>query len=292
MRVFAISDLHADHRENRRWVHDLSMVDFARDALIVAGDVSHHARLLAEVLSALVARFAAVFFVPGNHDLWLRADEGTDSLAKLREVLETSASAGAITTPREIGGADDRDPVWVVPLLSWYDRPEDGDASLFLPKNGEDPSLSMWADTWAIRWPRTDGDPFRPARCFLDMNEAHLADQRRGPVITFSHFLPRRELMYPTASELADVDRPTTDQMPQFNFSRVAGTLDLDDQLRRAGSMIHVYGHQHRNRWAFLDGVLYLSHGLGYPRERATGRIRGIAAGPKLLWDTAGDALR
>jgi len=54
--------------------------------------------------------------------------------------------------------------------------------------------------------------------------------------------------------------------------------------------LIHIYGHQHRNRRWFFDGVLYISHGLAYPRERSTGRIRGVAAGPKLVWDTSGRA--
>jgi hypothetical protein len=93
--------------------------------------------------------------------------------------------------------------------------------------------------------------------------------------------------MFPTAIELADPDRPVTDPAPQFNFSRVAGTLDLDAQLRRAGATIHVYGHQHRNRRVLVDGVLYMSHSLGYPKERAAGRVRGVAATPKLVWDTA-----
>lgn len=288
MRIFAISDIHADYRENRRWLHDLSMVDFARDALIVAGDISHERRLLDEVLQVLVERFSTVFFVPGNHDLWLRDGTSADSLAKLRDVLAACAAHGVLTSPRRLGAAGDLDPVWVVPLFSWYDRPEDAGASLYVPKAGEDPTLSMWADSWEIRWP--EGEAVRPAQRFLEMNEARVDEARLGPVITFSHFLPRPELMYPTAAELIDTERPLADPVPSFNFSRVAGTLDLDDQLRRAGSLIHIYGHQHRNRRWFFDGVLYISHGLAYPRERSTGRIRGVAAGPKLVWDTSGRA--
>jgi hypothetical protein len=288
MRVFAISDIHADYRENRRWVHDLSMLDFARDALIVAGDISHDRGVLDEVLKALVERFSTVFFVPGNHDLWLRDGTSSDSLAKLHDLFAACAAHGVLTTPRRLGAPGDLDPVWVVPLFSWYDRPEDAGASLYLPKVGEDPTLSMWADSWEVQWPK--GGVPRPALRFLDMNEARVDEVRLGPVITFSHFLPRPELMYPTAAELVDLERPLVDPVPAFNFSRVAGTLHLDDQLRRAGSLIHVYGHQHRNRRLFFDGVLYLSHCLGYPRERSTGRIRGVAAGLKLVWDTAGRA--
>ncbi|HET8707810.1 MAG TPA: hypothetical protein VFM46_16025, partial [Pseudomonadales bacterium] len=58
------------------------------------------------------------------------------------------------------------------------------------------------------------------------------------------------------------------DPTPGFNFSRVAGTWELDKQLRHLGSQIHVYGHQHRNRDLVIEEVRYISHCLGYPKER------------------------
>ena len=38
MRVFAISDLHIDYKENHRWVQRLSNCDFTDDVVIVAGE--------------------------------------------------------------------------------------------------------------------------------------------------------------------------------------------------------------------------------------------------------------
>jgi len=77
------------------------------------------------------------------------------------------------------------------------------------------------------------------------------------------------------------------DTNPSFNFSRVAGSAGLEEQIRRLGSSVHVYGHQHRNRHRLIDGVLYVSHCLGYPRERERGQIRGLGDGPKMIWDSA-----
>jgi hypothetical protein len=50
--------------------------------------------------------------------------------------------------------------------------------------------------------------------------------------------------------------------------------------------MIHVYGHQHRNRHRCIDGVLYISHCLGYPTERLRGYMPDVGSTPKLIWQT------
>ncbi len=47
---------------------------------------------------------------------------------------------------------------------------------------------------------------------------------------------------------------------------------------------MHVYGHQHRNRHREEDGVVYVSHCLGYPKERGD-RNDDFHLLPKLVWD-------
>ena len=69
-----------------------------------------------------------------------------------------------------------------------------------------------------------------------------------------------------------------------MNFSRIAGCVGLEKQIRRLNSKIHVYGHQHRNWEWHLDHTSYLSHCLGYPREREKNLIDGIDQGPRLIW--------
>jgi hypothetical protein len=71
------------------------------------------------------------------------------------------------------------------------------------------------------------------------------------------------------------------DRAPGFNFSRVAGSGLIDKQLRQFGSTLHVYGHQHINRDREIDGVRYIAHCLGYPKERKRGMIAGIDSGLK-----------
>ena len=57
MRVFTISDLHVDYRENGRWVEALSLADFTGDTLILAGDLSDSLARIEKNLSLLARRF-------------------------------------------------------------------------------------------------------------------------------------------------------------------------------------------------------------------------------------------
>lgn len=81
-RVFVVSDLHTDYPENMEWVRRLAVRAGAPgagggfDALVVAGDVAETRDNFARTMEALRERFDAVFYVPGNHDLWLRREGG------------------------------------------------------------------------------------------------------------------------------------------------------------------------------------------------------------------------
>jgi 3',5'-cyclic AMP phosphodiesterase CpdA len=80
-RVFVVSDLHTDYPENMDWVRRLPAEVGAGegpgvDALVVAGDVAETRDNFARTMEVLRDRFGAVFYVPGNHDLWLRREGG------------------------------------------------------------------------------------------------------------------------------------------------------------------------------------------------------------------------
>jgi UDP-2,3-diacylglucosamine pyrophosphatase LpxH len=285
-RVFTLSDLHVDYQENMAWIQALSSREYTNDTLILAGDVSHDLHKLQAALAALRARFAQVFFVPGNHELWIRQQECTDSMAKFWRVIELCTALGVQTSPGKIGAAGGKTGVWVVPLFAWYVQPEEGQDSLFVPKAGEDATLEMWADNYLTTWPGL-GQGSTVAEAFLRLNEAHVHRPYDAPVISFSHFVPRTELIYRTTQESTAAGRALRDPHPRFNFSRVAGCTGIEAQIRQLGSMIHVYGHQHRNRHRHIDGVLYISHCLGYPAERARGLVHDIGNTPKLIWDSA-----
>jgi predicted phosphodiesterase len=287
-RLFAISDVHVDIQANRAWLHALSAAAYRHDTLILAGDVSDNLAVLRDALTHLCGIFAHVCFVPGNHELWVRKREYVDSIAKFHQIQHLCDALGVHTRPIKVGATHADGGVWVVPLFSWYIRPEEGSGSLFKAKPGEDPTLSMWSDTRFTRWPR-QADGQTPAAYFLELNKAHLTKTYDAPIISFSHFLPRMELIYSTPEERRAAGVIVQhDPHPTFNFSRVAGCTGIEDQIRRLGVMTHVYGHQHRNRDRVIDGVRYVSHCLGYPRERQKRSSREQIDGPFLVWTARG----
>lgn len=53
----------------------LSENAYQEDTLILAGDISDDQAILRSTFELMVRKFQHVFFVPGNHDLWVRRKE-------------------------------------------------------------------------------------------------------------------------------------------------------------------------------------------------------------------------
>ena len=229
MRVFAVSDLHLDYAPNRAWVEQLSLHDYQEDALILAGDLSDRLALIQDGFKALMRRFATVLYVPGNHDLWVHREGMHDSLEKFDAVCKTASVHGIRLTPFR------HQDLAIVPLLGWYDY-SFGEPGDYLK--------SAWADYRACRWPH-GYDEAAITRWFVERNPTRLAPELEGAemVISFSHFLPRIDLM--------------PDRIPEKHrrLYPILGANVLDAQLRQLGASMHIYGHSHVNRHVTVDGL-------------------------------------
>jgi predicted phosphodiesterase len=253
MRIFVTSDLHTDFKENRELIERLSGVAYQNDALIVAGDVADQLEIIRDTLKLLRAKFQRVFFMPGNHELWIRTDD-CDSIQKLQNIIALCDHLGVDTRPAKIFDT------WIVPLFSWYDSIFDLDAE------SDATELQGWADFYFCKWPAEVSDV---CAFFLKLNESNIKpyDAR---VISFSHFLPRRDLL------------PTVEYLRFKSLPKVAGCAVLDEQIRRLGSSIHVFGHSHISCDRVIDGVRYVQHSLQYPKERTASSFP-----IKMIWNTA-----
>src|SRR5262245_14021548 len=114
MRIFAISDLHTDFTENWKALQQISSYDYRDDVVIVAGDIGDELGLIERTLRLLERTFRQVFYVPGNHELWVRTDQ-CHSLEKFSKVLSLCNGVGIYTRPARAGE------IWIVPLFSWYE---------------------------------------------------------------------------------------------------------------------------------------------------------------------------
>ncbi|CAK0842279.1 unnamed protein product [Prorocentrum cordatum] len=227
----SISDVHFDHKCNEEWAHSIDDFRFQEDVLIVAGNVCDSRNALVKGLTTLRAKFRRVFYVPGNHETWIHPSETTrypDSLAKLLAIMETCDELDVDVFPAAI--AHD---VFIVPLLSWYSAEFDY----------EDPYPSLDGVDKYSKWPL---DPDTQLwKYMLKMNEAHFGHPYHGTVITFSHFLPRRDLPFKSHGDAA----------------KSTGCTQLDDQIRRfsARKRIHVYGHSPQSFHALKDDIWYVN---------------------------------
>lgn len=250
MRLFAISDIHIDYPDNARWVEQVSDADYRNDVLILAGDLTEDRGLLAWCLGRFAAKFRQVLFVPGNHDLWVRREpDDMCSFGKFDQVVAIAADTGVSMRPYRYGHTV------VVPLLGWYDY------SFGVPDSD---LRKLWMDYRACRWPHGFG-PEQVTEHFLGMNPETLASANPTErVVTFSHFLPRIDLI------------PFFVPRAMRHLDPVLGSAGIERQLRMLGSDLHVYGHSHINRRVRFDGVTYINNAFGYPQESAIAARRLI----------------
>ncbi|KAL4854508.1 hypothetical protein ACK3TF_004685 [Chlorella vulgaris] len=291
MRVWAVSDIHTDYAQNLQWVEELvtgssggaAAEGFKQDALIVAGDVSDDLATLEKTLQLLADAFAHVFFVPGNHDLWVRRDERGkyDSLEKLRRVQALCARLGVLTEPACVGG------LWVFPLLSWYHASWDREPDVA----GAQPISKVMLDFHVCSWasaPHLNAHDESLAAHFDALNEpafsaalkqveeaAASAGGVRPPVLSFSHFLPRQELL------------PEKRMLYMPNLAKAAGSDLLEARVRRLKPLAHVFGHTHFSWDMAVEGQRYVQWPRGYPSENRQRRNGGAGWMPLPLFDDA-----
>lgn len=217
----------------------LAQTGFHNDRLIVAGDLTDDIDLLSEVLVALNNSFASVHFVPGNHELWVDKDSFENSLIKFDAVMNRSREIGIHVDPYE------DEELSIIPLFSWYDF-SFGEPDVYLKR--------AWRDFRACKWPEELGTAQAISDYFLAKNLENLARQNKH-VISFSHFLPRIDVM------------PARIPEKRRKVYPVLGSDKLGLQVSRLNPDIHIYGHSHVNQQIELDHICYVNNAYAYPRE-------------------------
>jgi predicted phosphodiesterase len=256
MTIKAISDLHLASQANRDAL--AALPSFGDDWLIVAGDVAERFDHMKLAFETLTARFAKVFWVPGNHDLWTVGGDGDGPVLVGEEryrALVDLARAHGIVTPEDpyetwtgAGG-----PCVIAPLFLLYDYS-------FRPDHvGRDE---------VVAWAREEGAvcademflspapwPSRDAWCAGRIEEA---ERRLSAIpadmetILVNH--------YPLREDLIHIPRAP-------RFTPWCGTKRTEDWHRRFNARVVVSGHLHVRRTDRRDGTRFEEVSLGYPRQ-------------------------
>ncbi|CAK0884242.1 unnamed protein product, partial [Prorocentrum cordatum] len=293
VRLWAISDIHTDMPENMAWLRGLDGSETSKDALILAGDVSHRAAVLRETLRLCKERFARVFFCAGNHDLW--HDEAArpsrpsiDAVEKLRRIVDVCDELGVECAPAEFG--DSSGSALVVPLQSWHHPQWDTEPDIDTHWDGVAPVEQIMMDYACTSWPRGvqigDGTAAQAVDGvndeLFDMDELLERRARCEAVVSFSHMLPRQDLL------------PEKRYLFTPALAKASGSVPLRRRVERLRPDVHVFGHTHFGYDLDLDGVRYVQAPLSYPAERrrrgstvAVGPFLGGRPQPFLLWGSA-----
>ena len=322
-RVFACSDIHTDFPENLEWVRSLSDVDFRGDAVILGGDVSDDLEVLETTLRLFARKFAHAFFVCGNHDLWTRSRGGehrhADSMEKLDEVLRVCEACGVRTSPtllnRDAGA--DGGAVWVAPVLGWYHESFDTEPDIPESVSTVRPPRLVMSDYKLCRWPEGLDPTDESVAAALDrVNDERLGwgdflralrvgdeVERRAPVLSFSHFLPRLELcpekrylFYPNLPKAvgseyilrrirglaAEGGRTAASGSGSGSGSGSESVRGSTSGARAAREHVHVFGHTHFGWDHTIDGIRYIQAPVSYPHEWKQ-RPGSLTVGPDSL---------
>lgn len=283
-KIWAVSDIHTDYEQNLRWVHSLEDRGFSEaDVLLLAGDASDDLRVLEQTLTSLRNTFGKVFFLPGNHELWLqggpdnpRNGGARDSYEKLQLIFQLCTDLGIQTRPERL--AD----VWIVPLQSWHHRSWDREPEV----KGLSTGAAMMAikDYTACKWPpwipgSSKTGSLQLAEWFDSLNDGVRDEAQRSgcDVISMSHFLPHQELM------------PEKRFLYFSHLAKVAGSDPLAARVAALRPDVHIFGHTHFSWNMHMSGTRYIQAPLAYPSERQR-RLPSLSFGAAGNSDSAATA--
>lgn len=252
MKIGVISDIHIDINKAYPVTEILAEKVQAHhlDVLLIAGDISNH---YATTLGFLT-RFGelagtAVYFVPGNHDMWDQSGECGDSWDIYRRYAEHPACLIDRCVP-----LDDR---WVVTGdIGWYDY--SFGSGRFSRDAYEKHSMygRTWQDSIHVRWHRRDWQVHEDMIARL---EKRLTDSRGKKRIVMTHMVGIDAFTVPESREKWDY------------FNAFLGSRQYGELYRKYGIEYGIMGHVHFRKHCTEDGVRYLCSCLCYSTEWQTG---------------------
>lgn len=254
-KLYAIADIHLSFPGNRdAWS---VLTPHPNDGLILCGDLGESIDHLKLAFEKATKCFDAVWWVPGNHELYTTSKTGTRGEDKYNECVETARQFRVFSPEDDFvlwegqGG-----PAVVAPIFTLYDysfKPDDVTIAGAVP----------WAREQNIE--ATDEhllhpDPYasRQAWChalvrkFEAKLEAAKTQYPDAPLIIANHWPLRKDLVYLL-------------RIPRFVIW--CGTTLTEDWHRRFNAKVVISGHLHIRRTDWKSGTRFEEVSLGYPQQ-------------------------
>ena len=268
--LFAISDIHVEHEENRQALERFRSGNES-DWLLVAGDVANDVDLFEWALRTLKAAFGTVVWAPGNHELHVvgGGQSGLRGEARYMDFVERCRALGVVTP-------EDPYPVWdgawgpirIVPMFLLYDYSFRGPGLSKREALEEAFDVGVVCDDEFVLDPHPHAS--REAWC---EHRIRISVQRLEsvepplPAVLTNHFPLKIE---------------ATEALLRPQFAQWCGTRVTSDWHRRFRAAAVVHGHLHIPRTMWHDGVPFVEVSLGNPREWR-GRAPDLLAPRKIL---------
>lgn len=255
MRLWALSDLHVEHKDNREAL--LALPAHPGDWLILAGDVSDSRRGLAWTLELLGTKFDRLLWVPGNHELWTGRAEGETARGEARyaQMVSVCRERGVLTPEDDYAtwpASEPGAPIRIALLFLLYDYTFAPDEHMGEPS--------------AVRWAREEGiiaaDQIRlhpdPHASRADWCAARVEQTRARLELAAQHSRLVLVNHWPLRRDLVRLGR-----VPRY--SPWCGTRASEDFHTRYRAEVCVHGHLHVRATDERDGVRFEEVSLGYP---------------------------
>jgi predicted phosphodiesterase len=300
-KLWAISDIHLAYPINRESWEQLRSKP--HDGLIIAGDVGETVDHLRLALETAVKRFAHVWWVPGNHELYSvpvsRASESGNENAKKEEPsraevryhefvavarefgVSTPEDDYIVWPPEDVDALDEGASPWdveaeramrarICPIFTLYDYS-------FRPPEVTRENALTWAqeqDIMATDEALLHPDPYstRDEWCakLCKEFEAKLSNASTTPLLSTNESVPLVIINHwPLRESLVRLVR-----IPRFSLW--CGTKITDDWHKRFHAKVVVTGHLHIRRTDWQDGCRFEEVSLGYPRQWEDSRAYGL----------------
>jgi 3',5'-cyclic AMP phosphodiesterase CpdA len=263
IRLAITSDLHVDHHADAIPLLAEAVKRTEADVLVVAGDLTANGELLERSLASLRGSAREAVFVPGNHDLWCKAD-GASSKERYERIVPAHVRNAGFHAPF----TEERVVLFghrFVSVTGWYDyslRDVELDHEL-LPEHYAEGRFGPlhWSDKLLVRWPEGERRLEDPEICDRQVAslKRQLAQPGAEPIVAVLHHLPFKELT-------------TSSGMPWNFLNGFMGSARLGDLLmadRRVRLSISGHTHFHKDVQIVRgDRTLRaVVSPLGYPRE-------------------------